>query len=272
MVELAEKKRLKIHFPKNSRGQVTIFIIIALVIIGVAVLIYFLNAPTEITAEFDEKNPRGFIQFCLEDKIEETVEIVSSQGGSINPENYILYQDNKIEYLCFTEEYYRTCIVQQPLLKSHIESEIENEIKEDVINCFNELKESYTRRNYNVNLEQGKTRVELLPKRVVSSFDYVLTVTKAETERHDSFDIVLNNNLYELVGITNSIIDWETTYGDAETTIYMTYYKDLKVEKKKQADGSTIYILTDRNNENKFQFASRSSALPQGYGVEGVAA
>jgi hypothetical protein len=51
----------------------------------------------------------------------------------------------------------------------------------------------------------------------------------------------------------------------------MNYYHDLKVEKKKQLDGTNIYILTDRNNENKFQFASRSVAWPPGYGAEGVA-
>jgi hypothetical protein len=261
MGELAEK-----------RGQVTIFIIIALIIIGVALLLYLLRSPAEVTFEFDEKNPSAFIQTCLEDEIENAVETTSLQGGSMNPEHYILYQDNKIEYLCFTEEYYKTCVVQQPLLKGHIESEIENEIKEEVINCFNELENNYVERNYNVNLERGKTSVELLPKRVVSSFDYVLTASKAETERYDSFNVILNNNLYELVSITNSIISWEAAYGDAETTLYMSYYHDLKVEKKKQQDGSTIYILTDRNNENKFQFASRSVAWPPGYGDAGVAA
>ena len=44
----------------------------------------------------------------------------------------------------------------------------------------------------------------------------------------------------------------------------MNYYHDLKVEKNKQTDGSTIYILTERDTENKFQFASRSVAWPPG--------
>ena len=81
---------------------------------------------------------------------------------------------------------------------------------------------------------------------------------------------MLNNNLYELVSITNSILNWESKYGDAETTVYMNYYHDLKVEKMKQSEGTTVYILTDKNNENKFQFASRSVAWPPGYGVSQV--
>ena len=122
-----------------------------------------------------------------------------------------------------------------------------------------------------MNLRPGNVRVELLPKRVVARFNYTLTTTKTDTERYDSFNVVLNNGLYELVSIANSIIDWESEFGDAETTLYMSYYPDLKVEKLNQVDGSTIYILTDRNTGNKFQFASRSVAWPPGYGIDEVA-
>ena len=154
------------------------------------------------------------------------------------------------------------------MLKEHIESEIKNEIKEEVSTCFNSMKESYQKKGYNVNLKKGETGVELLPKRIVATFYYSFTLTKGEdSEKYDSFRVVLNNNLYELVSIANSILEWETTYGDAETTVYMNYYHDLKVEKKKQSDGTTIYILTDINTGNKFQFASRSVAWPPGYGA-----
>src|SRR3989344_4359890 len=258
-------------FIANKGGQVTIFIIAAILIVALVVLIYFLRPGVTTTTGFDEKSPNEFIQICIENDLEDAVNLISSQGGSVNPENFILYQDDKIEYLCYTTEYYKPCSVQQPLLKEHIESEIENKIKSSVVNCFNELKNSYESGAYTVNLQSGNTRIELLPKRVVARFNYTLTTTKTDTERYETFNVVLNNGLYELVSISNSIIDWESTYGKAETTIYMTYYKDLKVEKKEQQDGTTIYILTDRNTENKFQFASRSGALPPGYGASGVA-
>ena len=255
---------------RNKKGQVTVFIIAAILIVGFAVLIYFLGPGLTGTTGFDAKTPSGFIQTCLEEDIQNAVNLVSSQGGSINPENFILYQSNKIEYLCYTTEYYKTCSTQQADLKEHIESEIKNAIKDKTANCFNELKSNYQEKGYTVNLETGETRAELLPKRVVTTFNYTLTATKTDTERFSSFNVILNNNLYELTSIANSIIDWESTYGDAETTIYMDYYKDLKVEKVGR-DGSKIYILTDRNTGNKFQFASRSVVWPPGYGIEGIA-
>jgi len=262
----SNKKRrwLEINKRKN-KGQVTIFIIIAILIVGAAVLFFFVIPRAEVTTEFDEKNPYAFIQVCLEDKIEDTIETISLQGGSLEPEHYIIHEGEAVEYLCYTNEYYRNCVMQQPLLKQHIESEIENEIKEDVISCFNALEESYKEKSYNVNIGPGITTVELLPKRVVASFDYVLTVSKAQTDRYDSFSVVLNNNLYELVGITNSILELEALYGEAETTLYMNYYHDLKVEQSKKSDRSTVYILTDINNGKKFLFALRSGVLPPGY-------
>ena len=117
-----------------------------------------------------------------------------------------------------------------------------------------------------LNLQALDLNVELLPKRIVVTFNRSLTLTKEESQKYSSFVVILNNNLYELVSIANSILNWEARYGDSETTTYMDYYHDLKVEKKKQSDGTTIYILTDRNNQNKFQFASRSIAWPPGIG------
>jgi len=253
---------------KNKRGQITIFIIIAIVIVVVGILIYTFYPEIKAGFGLGLKNPQEFIQSCIENEIEDNVEKLSLQGGSLDPAHYIMYNNDKIEYICYTGEYYKTCIVQQPMLKEHVESEIKNEIDDDVEACFDSMEKSYQKRGYDVSLKKGEKDVELLPKRIVATFNYSLTLTKGEdSEKHDSFRVVMNNNLYELISIANSILEWEATHGDAETTVYMNYYHDLKVEKKKQSDGTTIYIITDRNTENKFQFASRSVAWPPGYKI-----
>ncbi len=250
----------------EKKGQVTIFIIIAIVIVVMGVLIYMFFPQIKTTLGVGVKNPQIFIEECIEEEIEDAVEMVSLQGGSIDPENYILYDNEKVEYLCYTGEYFKLCTIQQPLLKRHIEREIENEIESKVEFCFNSLEESYKKKGYEVNLQEGPTKVELLPQRIVSTFNYDLTLTKEDTEKYDSFSVVLNNNLYELISIANSIIDWEATQGNAEPTIYMVLYSDLKVERKIPED-TKIYILTNKNIGNKFQFASRSLVFPEGYRV-----
>ncbi len=252
---------------EKKKGQVTIFIIIGIIIIALGVLIYMFYPQIKTTFGFEADNPSAFIQECLEEKIINDLEVLSLQGGSLEPEHYILYDNEKVEYLCYTGEYYKTCVVQQPMLKKHVEAEIKESIKERVIECFDSLEKNYLKKNYGVELSGSNGEVELLPKRVIVTFNRSLVLTKEGTEIYDSFDVVVHNNIYELVSVANSIIKWETSLGDSETTTYMNYYHDLKVEKKKQSDGSTIYILTDRNNGNKFQFASRSVAWPPGYGI-----
>ncbi len=249
---------------EGKKGQITIFIIIAVVIIALGILIYLFFPKIQTGLGISTNNPQIFIQNCMEEEIQNTVDTISSQGGSINPSNYILYQDEQIEYLCYTNEYYLPCVMQQPLLKQHIENEIKNEIESKKSECLTSLKENFESQGYIVSITGGETVVELLPERIRTTFENDLTLSKDETERYEDLSIVLNNNLYELVVIASSILNMEARYGDSETTIYMNYYHDLKVEKLKQTDGSTIYILTERNTGNKFQFASRSVAWPPG--------
>lgn len=247
-----------------KKGQVTVFVIIGIVIVIIGVLIYLFYPKIEAWFIGPEINPNGFMQNCIGEEIKNNLELVSSQGGSINPGHYILYKDQKIEYLCYTEEYYLTCVMQQPMLKRHIETEIENQIKNKAKECFNSMREEYNR--YNPELIEGEINVELLPNKIVTTFNSTLTITDDTTQRYEKFIVSIDNNLYELVNIANSILNWEAAYGDAETTTYMNYYPNIKVEKDKQLDGSTVYIITDRDTKDKLQFASRSVAWPPGYG------
>ncbi len=240
-----------------KRAQVTVFIIIALVIVGLVVLGVLIYPRIKTTFGVSE-TPSAFIQTCMEDVMKETVQKLSLQGGSIEPEFFVMHDNEKVEYLCYTNENTRTCVVQQPMLKTHIQNEIKENVKSQADDCFNSLKENYQSQGYTVDLKKGAISTELLPSRVIATFNYTLTLTKTDTQRYDSFVVLLNNNLYELVAIANSIVEWETTQGKAPSEIYMSYYRDLKVEESKKSDGTIVYILTDKSNENKFQFASRS--------------
>ena len=252
----------------GKKGQVTIFIIVAVLVVSISVLAYFFLPGVLVDLGISSQNPNEYVQGCLEDSIRENVKTISEQGGSLNPEHYVTDKDQKIEYLCYTDENYLPCVMQQPLLKQHVEGEIENAIKSQADSCIDSLKETFEKKGYTASIGAGEMKIELLPQRIVSTFDGQVTLTKESSERFDKISVVVNNNIYELITIANSILNWEARYGEAETTIYMNYYNDLKVEKNLQSDGTTIYRLTNRETGDKFQFASRSVALPPGIGVE----
>ena len=48
----------------------------------------------------------------------------------------------------------------------------------------------------------------------------------------------------------------------------MLLYPNIKVEKLKQEDGSKIYIITSRDTNEKFVFASRSLSWPAGFSLK----
>ena len=63
-------------------------------------------------------------------------------------------------------------------------------------------------------------------------------------------------------------MQFESVLGDSETTLYIQYYPDLKIEKIKRADEGTIYKLSNVVTGDEFTFASRSLNWPAGYGLE----
>ena len=248
----------------KKKGQLTIFIILGIIIVVLGILIFLFFPKIQLGLGFSTSDPNIFIQNCMEDETKELVEKLSLQGGSFNPENYILYQDEKIEYLCYSNEDYIPCVMQKPLLKSSFENEIKSNLIAQKNSCLESLKESFESQGFDVQITPGDFEVKILPERVEANLGESLTLSKDSAERYSNLKTIVNSNLYTFLGIASSILNMEANYGDSETTIYMNYYHDLKLEKLKQGDGSTIYIITNREEGDKFQFASRSVVFPAG--------
>jgi len=253
----------------DKRAQVTVFVILAIAIV-IVLLLLFLGRDGFSTL-IGGKSPIEQIKDCAEDYVKEAVEILAVQGGSIEPEHYYLYKGSKVEYLCYTEENYKQCIMQKPLLKQSIEKEIEDYVSPKVRACMNSVKTDLEKDGYSVVLGDVKVYVELIPSNVLINIDSGFSMSKEKTESYKSIKTDLSSKLYDLVMIASSILNWEARYGDSETMTYMLYYPSLKVEKKKQGDGTIVYILSDRDtlyspqiNQNKLMFASRSMVIPAG--------
>ena len=207
----------------NKSGQVTIFIIIAMVIVIFAVLVYLFYPSISTTLGYSSKSPSQQIEDCIKPSITDSVNKISIHGGVINPGFFYEYAGEKLEYLCYTNENYKTCVMQQPMLLENIQ----NEIKKNILNvsnaCFDDLESTYQRQGYQVNLNRGATSVEIVPNKIIVSFNNTLTLTKTDTQSYKEFKVTTNNNLYQLINIAISILGFETRYGDSETTAYMNY-------------------------------------------------
>jgi len=249
---------------KNRKGQITIFVILAIVIVVAGILIYFLYPKIQATSNSLEDNPKAYFQNCVEDSFQQNAKVVGLQGGSLNPESSIKYGGNKVEFLCYTNKYYDKCAPQRVLLISHIEDEIKKSLNKKVNDCFNSMDSDYKSKGYTTSLSPSDFDVNILPNKIILHSNSTFTLTKDSTNKYNSFDVVLNNNLYELASIARVIVNWEKTYGDSDPTYFMNFYPELKIEKKQLSDGVRVYTIENRNTKDKFQFASRSVVWPLG--------
>ena len=257
-------KETRAHESMKKRGQVTIFVIVAIVI--VAVFLVLLVYPRVRVFVGGEINPSSYLKSCIEPEIDNVLPTIMSQGGYYAPDNYVMYQGVKVQYLCYTAENYKPCIVQQPLLVRHVAQEIKDKIKTKAEGCMQNLKTLYEQEGYRVSGALSEINVSIIPGSVSVVFLAPLEVTKEQTQTFRRLELMKKSELYDLLLTATSIVQFESTLGDSETSLYLQFYPDLKIEKLKK-EGDTIYTLTNVVTNEKFTFATRSLVWPAGYGV-----
>ncbi len=258
---------------KEKRGQITIFIIVGLIIIG-AVILYIIFGG-RIASKVDlgkEADARSFLEACTEDKLRETVNKISLQGGYINnPLNKTFKFNNEdfidISYLCYTQNYYVPCVNQEPVLIQHLSEEIKNYISDDVKNCFDDLTLNLEKQNYDVAKQYGGFEVELESKKIIIDINGEITLTKTgETSKQESFNVVFGSRFYDLAVVVQEIVSQEARFCNFEYLGYMTLYPQWNIDKFRTSDSTIIYTVEHKDTGEKFRFAIRGCVMPPGFG------
>lgn len=257
---------------KHKRGQVTIFIIIAILVVAMVVLFFMFRGKVGEKAPTipEAINPNSFLKTCMEDIVEETAEILSMQGGYMeNPLSINFQFKNErpwdISYLCYTSQVFTPCNVIQPLLINHIESEIKKEISGEMSLCFNDLAESYRDKGYTVTQKYTDFETDLVEdKLVVELLDSALTTTKADqTTRQQKFKMEFPTKLHGTLLVANEIISQQATYCSFSELGYMAIHPYYNILPPQFAPNSTwIYTVTHETTNEKFRFAIRSCVSP----------
>lgn len=253
------------------RGQVTIFIIIGIILIGSTGLVILWKSG--ILPNFSgskEINPNLFISMCLEEKVKDTLEIISLQGGYIeNKLNKTFQFDNEIardiSYLCYNQNYYLPCINQEPMLIQHLKKEIKNKIAEDVENCFDELKLSLEKQRYEVESEYNGFEIDLAQKKIIINIDGKMIISKSgETSINKNFDFIIPSRFYDLAIVVQEIVSQEARFCNFEYLGFMLAYPNFEIDRFKTGDSTIIYTIQHRDSLEKFRFAVRGCVIPPG--------
>lgn len=242
----------------EKKAQVTIFIIIAILIVAVILIFFLWIKPTYLDNQTSNLN----FESCVGNVVENAVGELELKAGLIHPGFTYMYNGENFTYLCYTNEFYKTCSVQVPFITKNFERQIEVLIRDDIDNCYSNSIENLIADgydvvsgyvDYNVEIEPGVVRIQIDAPTVVGGSVFT------------KFNVGMSSPVYEMTMMASSLLQFEAQYGDADVDSTMLLYPDYIISKIKRSDETTIYIIEHKYLKNKFQFASRSLAWPAGY-------
>ena len=192
---------------KSKSAQVTIFVIIAILIIA-GISLYFVlrkEVPEKTDYSPETEGIYNFVQECLEQTSEEVIYNVGQRGGYYFPPE--LSTESGIPYYLINGKNYVPT-------KAEIENEISKFVSEKLFFCT---------RNFigfsEYEIEQGeiKTKTQILEEVIILNTNYPLTISKGNSSsRIEDFEIIIP----VCAGIVyNSVLEFlntESEYGEIE--------------------------------------------------------
>ena len=251
---------------KNKKVQITIFVIIAIVLVAAFVLVFML-LKTKIARVTMEEEPTRYLEKCIEDSLEKTETALLDGNGYINKtDNYILYFGKKVPYLCKASQFYNPCINQEPMFIEHIREEFEKQAREDIEDCFSELKKNLERKGYYVNEEKNWTlKVEFREDAVSVNVNKKLTLKRDdETRSYEKFQGQVMSPIYKLAKTAITIVNFESTLCEFNHMNWMRYFPDISIKKFVASDATKIYTIEDRESKKSISIAIKTCVFPAG--------
>jgi hypothetical protein len=245
----------------GKKGQVTIFIILGIVIVAAVLVFFFWIRPTY----FIEKSGALGFEGCIKTAIQKSVIELEKNAGYINPEFTYNDKGEKIAYLCYTNEYYKTCVVQVPFLKQHFEDQLKKSTMAEVEICYEDSISELREEGYEVVAGKIDYNISIEPETIGV---FIEAPTSAGSQKFSRFNVKINSPLYNILMISTSVLQFEAGYGDTDTDSINDFYPDYFVSKTKTGEGTKIYKVKSKLFGDEFKFASRSLVFPAGYGWE----
>lgn len=224
---------------RNKKAQVTIYVIVAIVIVVAGVIIFSLrgNFSKNSVPSFVEPIENSFLT-CIQDEAQTGISIIESKGGYLENPKFVagsVYQPFSSE-LDFGGEgipywfYLKSSNLEsvQVPTKADMESSLENYLEGAILNCnFRE----YTNQGYGISLGEPKVNVAISDNYVDVEVKRDLTVSKDyESSVVQDHSVRINSNLGNLY--------------DAAVQVYEKEENDFFLENY-SVDNLRLYLPTD---------------------------
>ena len=257
----------------DKRGQMTMFIVIAILIIsGIALLIFF-NKGTPLIGSHQEINKKEFLESCVEEEVKNTLEIIGLQGGYFSESKIMTksyssgstYGQKNIAVLCYNKNYFDPCINQDPMLIQHLNDEIKKGISKTVKDCFDALTLSLENQGFEVQTKYNGFDVQLLPEKLKLDIKGEITISQTgSTTKEKDFEILFRTRLYDIAIVAQNIINQEASTCSFDHSGFMLYFKEFSIDKIRTSDSFDIFAVKSKDSYEIFNFALRGCVIPPG--------
>ncbi|MFA5992159.1 MAG: hypothetical protein WC796_00455 [Candidatus Pacearchaeota archaeon] len=257
----------------NKKAQVTIFIIIGVLIVVAIILIFTLyREKPEIIPGIQPKEPNQNIAQCVNEQVEKISNLLVENNFYSTPDP-ILYKEfaykdeipfKKYPYLCFTPNTRARCIIQEPVLMTHLEGEVYNLLGSKIEECFSNLKLDLENEGYAVEFDGGTNySVQMLPGAIKTEVKRKMRVTKSSSERDfEKYGSYVQSPLYDMAIATTEILYQEARYCNSDYVLIMRQSPKIEIDKFQTGDDNKIYTVKDTKTEKLIRFAVRGCVLP----------
>lgn len=252
----------------TKRGQVAIFVIVAIVILVAVVSFAIFYARKSIVENAVQRDNgiESMLDSCVRAGMQKEADAIIPQGGFLEPRNYREFENFKVAYLCYNNNYYEPCITQYPVYLTQIAREFEKDIHEEIASCFAKIDEDLRAKGKEVSSSETKTNIILRPDIIGAEIEREMQIRdKDGSQKYNSFTVSLKNPLYDLAYVAQEITRQEARYCYFETVGFMLLYPDFDIRKRHMSDGTEIYSITDLESGYKMNIAIRGCAIPAGF-------
>lgn len=249
----------------TDKGQVTIFVIVAMVIVFAIFFLFLINKKDVSLREQDFDDITGYISNCLTERSNLIIEKMLDGGGFLNSNDTILYENNFVTYLCKNINNFESCVNQYPNYIKDVEDEFEKNIFGDSKVCIESLKQELTNRGYEFNSKDYIIEAKLKEGIVEVSLNGDFYMAKDETtKKFSEFNILIRSSLMGLSTIANEIVSQEARWCYFSNEGFMTLYPEYDIRVYMMEDTTKIYTIKDKRNGEKLKMATLGCALPAG--------
>jgi len=229
----------------EKRGQVTIFVILAVLVVFIILLFFFLqnkqNTSPNITNEVQSIN--DFVLNCLKETGENGLVRFGEQGGYFIITDNIRSIEGNIPYYVYDK---KNLILSKEQVSQQLSAFVTQEINFCILN-FKDFKP-----DFEVEHELNGVNTEILDNKVVFSLDYPISIKKADnTYTLNEFKSEISVRLGTIYAVSEEVVNEQLEHPES---ICLSCLYDLGRKNKVHIDmldygNSTIFKIIDDNSK-----------------------